>query len=83
MNWHSDNEKKLKKNGSIASLTFGAKRKFAIKHKKTKYKQIFELDNGDLLEMKNETQTYWIHTVPTTKKNKFPRINLTFRQIEN
>jgi alkylated DNA repair dioxygenase AlkB len=82
MTWHSDDEKDLKQNSSIASLTLGAKRKFAIKHKKTKYKQVFELESGDLLEMKDETQTHWLHNVPVTKKVSTPRINLTFRQIE-
>ena len=33
MAWHSDGEKDLKKNGAIASLTLGAERKFAFKHK--------------------------------------------------
>src|SRR5690606_15126290 len=35
MAWHSDAEKDLKKNGAIASLSFGAARKFAFKHKQT------------------------------------------------
>ncbi|MFC3362089.1 alpha-ketoglutarate-dependent dioxygenase AlkB [Pedobacter fastidiosus] len=36
MAWHSDAEKDLEKNGAIASLSFGAERKFAFKHKQTK-----------------------------------------------
>ncbi|MEO6681998.1 MAG: alpha-ketoglutarate-dependent dioxygenase AlkB, partial [Ginsengibacter sp.] len=36
MAWHSDGEKDLKKNGAIGSLSFGAERKFAFKHKTTK-----------------------------------------------
>ena len=36
MSWHSDGEKMLQKDGSIASFTFGAERKFAFKHKQTK-----------------------------------------------
>ncbi len=36
MAWHSDGEKDLKKNGAIASLSFGAERKFAFKHKTSK-----------------------------------------------
>src|SRR5690606_38171197 len=36
MAWHSDGEKDLKKNGAIGSLSFGAERKFAFKHKATK-----------------------------------------------
>ncbi|RYY68650.1 MAG: alpha-ketoglutarate-dependent dioxygenase AlkB, partial [Chitinophagaceae bacterium] len=35
MAWHSDAEKDLKKNGAIGSLSFGAERKFAFKHKNT------------------------------------------------
>lgn len=81
MAWHSDDERDLKTNGSIASLNFGAKRKFAIKHKQTKHKQIFELESGDLLEMKDQTQSHWIHNIPTTKKIHTPRVNLTFRQM--
>lgn len=83
MAWHSDSEKDLKLNGSIASFSFGAKRKFAIKHKVTKYKQVFELESSDLLEMKGETQTHWLHNIPTTKKDVSSRLNLTFRQINN
>jgi alkylated DNA repair dioxygenase AlkB len=81
MAWHSDDERDLVSNGSIASLSFGAKRKFAIKHRKTKHKVVFELESGDLLEMKDETQSHWIHNIPTTKKIHTPRINLTFRQM--
>ena len=33
MAYHSDGEKDLKKHGAIASLTFGAERKFSFKHK--------------------------------------------------
>ena len=38
MTWHSDGETDLKKNGAIGSLTFGAERKFAFKHKQTNEK---------------------------------------------
>jgi len=36
MAWHSDGEKDLKKDGAIASVSFGAERKFAFKHKESK-----------------------------------------------
>ena len=52
MSWHSDAEKMLQKNGSIASFTFGAERKFAFKHKVTKDTTSIVLQNGSLLEMK-------------------------------
>ena len=55
MAWHSDGEKDLKKNGAIASLSFGSERMFAFKHKATKEKVNLELEHGSLLIMKDET----------------------------
>ncbi|RUM93549.1 MAG: alpha-ketoglutarate-dependent dioxygenase AlkB [Thiothrix sp.] len=81
MAWHSDGEKDLKKNGAIASLSFGAERKFIFKHKKNKEKVSVILRQASLLVMKNETQTHWLHCVPTTRKVNDPRVNLTFRTI--
>ncbi len=83
MAWHSDGEKDLKKNGAIASVSFGAERKFAFKHKDSKEKVEVWLENGSLLVMKGTTQSYWLHRLPPTKKVHNPRINLTFRTIEN
>ncbi|MGB0896174.1 MAG: alpha-ketoglutarate-dependent dioxygenase AlkB family protein [Flavobacteriaceae bacterium] len=81
MAWHSDAEKKLKKNGAIASLSFGAERKFSFKHKTTKEKVDVVLEHGSLLVMKGETQSHWLHRLPPTKYKKRARINLTFRMI--
>ncbi len=82
MAWHSDGEKDLKKNGAIASLSFGAERKFAFKHKETKETISIVLAHGSLLVMKGATQTHWLHRLPPTKKITTPRVNLTFRTIE-
>jgi alkylated DNA repair dioxygenase AlkB len=82
MTYHSDAEKELKKNGSIASLSFGAERNFVFKHKTSGEKVSVFLESGSLLEMKGETQTHWLHALPTTKKVNKLRINLTFRQME-
>jgi alkylated DNA repair dioxygenase AlkB len=81
MAWHSDGEKDLKKNGAIASLSFGAARKFAFKHKGTKKTISIVLDPGSLLVMKDETQSHWLHRLPPTKLVSLPRVNLTFRTI--
>ena len=82
MAWHSDAEKKLKKNGAIGSLSFGSERKFSFKHKVTKDKVDVVLNHGSLLVMKGTTQTNWLHRLPPTKFKKGIRINLTFRKIE-
>ncbi|WP_367754136.1 alpha-ketoglutarate-dependent dioxygenase AlkB [Flavobacterium sp. WC2430] len=81
MAWHSDGEKDLKKNGAIASLSFGAERKFAFKHKETKETVSRILQNGSLLVMKDQTQTHWLHRLPPTTLINKPRVNLTFRTI--
>lgn len=81
MAWHSDGEKDLKKNGAIASMSFGAERKFAFKHKITKRTISISLEHGSLLVMKGATQTHWLHRLPPTKKVSNPRVNLTFRTI--
>ena len=82
MAWHSDGEKDLKKDGAIGSLSFGAERKFAFKHKQTQQKVTLVLEHGSLLVMKGTTQTHWLHRLPPTKTIFKPRINLTFRTIE-
>ncbi|CAH8283066.1 alkylated DNA repair dioxygenase AlkB [Mariniflexile fucanivorans] len=81
MGFHSDNEKDLKEHSAIASVSFGADRKFVFKHKIEKQNFSLILENGSLLLMKGATQTHWLHRLPPTKKVKTPRINLTFRMI--
>jgi len=81
MAWHSDGEKDLKKNGSIGSMSFGAERKFAFKHKQNKQTVSLILEHGSLLVMKDNTQTNWLHRLPPTKLTQKPRVNLTFRTI--
>ncbi len=81
MAWHSDGEKDLKENGAIASLTLGAERKFAFKHKTTKETVAMTLEHGSLLVMKGVTQKHWLHRLPPTTKIHTPRVNLTFRTI--
>lgn len=81
MAWHSDGETDLKKDGAIGSMSFGAERKFAFKHKQSKEKVELVLEHGSLLVMKDTTQTHWLHRLPPTKKITTPRVNLTFRTI--
>jgi alkylated DNA repair dioxygenase AlkB len=79
--WHSDDEKSLGKDTAIASLSFGAERKFLFKHKQTKQTVLIVLEHGSLLMMKDATQANWLHSLPKSKKITRPRINLTFRTI--
>jgi alkylated DNA repair dioxygenase AlkB len=79
MGWHQDNEKEMVEGASIASLSFGAVRKFAFKHAKTNERIEIELANGSLLDMKGPIQAHWYHSLPKTARVKQLRINLTFR----
>jgi alkylated DNA repair dioxygenase AlkB len=81
MGWHSDDEESLGKNNTIASLSFGAERKFSFKHKQTKQIISVVLEHGSLLVMKGATQSNWLHSLPKSKNIIQSRINLTFRAI--
>ena len=81
MAWHSDDEKSLGRNSTIASVSLGAEREFRLKHKRLDEKVSVLLESGSLLVMKDTTQTHWLHSIPKSKKIKTPRINLTFRTM--
>ncbi len=83
MAWHSDDEKTLAPNAAIASVSLGAERKFAFKHKQTGETVSLLLEHGSLLVMKGATQTNWLHRLSKSTAIKTARINLTFRTILN
>jgi len=73
VSWHRDNEKVLRVNPVIASVSFGATRTFKFRH----------IDDHSLVRMfvlmKGETQHKWEHTIPKTSRQVDQRIGLTFR----
>ena len=81
LSWHSDNEKELGLNPTIASVNFGAERDFILRMNDEPIKITIPLGHGSLLLMSGELQKYWEHSVPKRKKVKDMRINLTFRII--
>lgn len=81
MGWHHDDEKGLGKNSNIASLSFGAERRFDFRHKEDKEKISILLEHGSLLVMAGTTQANWQHHLPKTTKIQRPRVNLTFRTM--
>jgi alkylated DNA repair dioxygenase AlkB len=81
MSWHSDDERELGTNPTIASLSLGAERKFCLKHKQTRETVSLVLEHGSLLVMTGSTQHHWRHSLPKSKVIKTPRINLTFRTV--
>lgn len=81
MGWHSDDEKCFGCDPTIASVSFGATRKFAFRHKTQSSKVPIFLNSGSLLVMKGKTQQYWQHALLKSTTVEQPRINLTFRKI--
>ena len=83
MAWHSDDEKCLGNDTNIASMSFGAERRFDFRHKASREKISVMLQNGSLLVMQGSTQTHWQHQIPKTTKVTTPRVNLTFRTMQS
>jgi alkylated DNA repair dioxygenase AlkB len=81
MGWHSDDEKELDASAPIASLSLGAQRKFAFRHKEDKTTIPVYLENASVLIMRSPTQKYWQHALLKSKKVSTSRMNLTFRKI--
>ena len=79
MGWHRDNEPEIDP-ACIASVSFGATRDFAIRHRQTKEKWMVSLGHGDLLVMEN-MQRDFDHALPKRLKVHEPRINLTLRVL--
>jgi alkylated DNA repair dioxygenase AlkB len=82
MGWHSDNESELEEAACIASMSFGAERKFKFRHNKSKTTITLNLEHGSLLLMQGTIQQHWQHQLPAMAKVEAPRINLTFRKIK-
>ena len=80
VSWHRDNEKVLRVNPVIASVSFGATRTFKFRHiDDHSLVRKVELTNGMFVLMKGETQHKWEHTIPKTSRQVDQRIGLTFR----
>ena len=82
MGWHSDSEPELGSEPVIASLSFGATRRFRLRHKRDPVLRAeIALESGSLLLMAGSTQRNYRHDLPRTARAIAPRINLTFRCI--
>ncbi|MEM7203068.1 MAG: alpha-ketoglutarate-dependent dioxygenase AlkB [Planctomycetota bacterium] len=82
MGWHSDDERELGAAPVIASLSFGAVRRFLLRHRQDPARRAaLDLAPGSLLWMAGATQRWYRHSVPKTRRPVGPRVNLTFRRI--
>ncbi len=83
MGWHSDDERSLGPNPVIASLSFGAVRRFRLKHKTRPLSLALDLPPGSCLVMAGSLQHHWRHALPKTTRPVGPRVNLTYRLIRS
>jgi alkylated DNA repair dioxygenase AlkB len=82
MGWHSDSEPELGDEPVIASLSFGATRRFRLRHRTDPSQRLdVDLESGSVLLMCGATQQNYRHDLPRTKRAVGERINLTFRLI--
>jgi len=83
--WHRDHEREYGKNPVIGSVSFGETRPFRIRHKFRKELEQIEipLKHGSFLLMAGPMQHFWEHQIPKTAKDIKPRINLTFRIVQD
>ncbi|KAL4764546.1 alpha-ketoglutarate-dependent dioxygenase AlkB family protein [Aspergillus foveolatus] len=88
ISYHSDDERFLGPNPSIASISLGAQRDFLMRHKPSQAPGVsnqplkFSLASGDMVVMRGETQSNWLHSIPKRKGGEAQkgRINITFRK---
>ena len=82
MGWHADDEPELGRDPVIASVSFGAPRRFCFRHRRDRTLKLdVTLTHGSLLLMSGATQHHWVHAVPKTALPAGRRLNLTFRTV--
>ncbi|HMQ21261.1 MAG TPA: alpha-ketoglutarate-dependent dioxygenase AlkB, partial [Planctomycetota bacterium] len=84
MGAHSDDEAELGPEPCIASLSFGATRRFLVRPKRAATRQRslgFDLAHGELFVMGGAMQHEYKHALPKTKEAVGPRLNITLRGV--
>ncbi len=81
MGFHADDEAELGEEPQVASVSFGASRRFRLKPKKQGRATTLELQDNTLLLMRGSTQQTYVHGVPKQAEITGRRLNLTFRRI--
>jgi alkylated DNA repair dioxygenase AlkB len=81
LGWHADDELSNGPEPLIASLSFGAERRFYLRHRETNQTVSTQLPHGSLLVMSGLSQKCWLHRVAKEPHVTQPRINLTFRHL--
>jgi alkylated DNA repair dioxygenase AlkB len=80
VSWHRDNDYAHGGQPDIASVSFGATRRFQMRDDTGRVAEI-ALESGSLLLVSGDALVRWWHRVPKTARLVGPRVNLTFRHM--
>ena len=81
MGYHADDESELGISPIIASMSFGATRRFLVQSCDGRERFAQNLEDCSLLIMAGSFQRHYRHALAKTKRQVDLRINLTFRQV--
>jgi alkylated DNA repair dioxygenase AlkB len=79
--WHRDSDYAHGDQPDIASVSFGATRRFELRDRTGGVRAAVELEAGSVLVISGDAVARWWHRVPKTSRAVGPRVNLTFRHM--
>jgi alkylated DNA repair dioxygenase AlkB len=79
--WHHDSDYAHGGQPDLASVSFGATRRFELRDRTGRVRASVDLESGSLLLVDGEAVARWWHRVPKTPRPVGPRVNLTFRHM--
>jgi alkylated DNA repair dioxygenase AlkB len=79
--WHRDSDYAHGGQPDIASVSFGAGRRFELRDAGGRSRVALELESGSVLLMTGAAVARWWHRVPKSRAVTGPRVNLTYRHM--
>lgn len=79
--WHRDSDYAHGGQPDIASVSFGATRRFEMRDRSGRAHAAEDLASGSVLVITGDAVARWWHRVPKTRDPVGPRVNLTFRHM--
>lgn len=79
--WHRDSDYAHGGQPAVASVSFGAVRRFELRERPGRAAAAVDLEPGSLLLMEADGVARWSHRIAKTARPVGPRVNLTFRHM--
>jgi alkylated DNA repair dioxygenase AlkB len=79
--WHRDSDYPHGGQPAVASVSFGAVRRFELRERAGGATVAIDLEPGSLLLMEADAVARWWHRIPKTTRPVGPRVNLTYRHM--